>query len=273
MSASEEGRGKTIVVDFSSPNIAKMFHVGHLRSTVLGAALIRVFSHLGYETVGINHLGDWGTQFGKLVVAWRDWGEPERLEASPVSCLHELYVRFHQEAERRPELEDQARTAFRELEAGEPETRALWQKFRDCSLEEFGRIYELLGVEFDSVAGESFYEDKMQAVLDRLDESGLATTSRDALVVDLSDRDLPPLLLRKQDEATLYATRDLAAAMYRYETYGFDKLLYVVGQAQELHFKQVFEVLKRMGFSWADDCEHIMFGWVKFGDQRLEDGD
>ncbi len=266
---SDAGTGQTIVIDYSSPNIAKMFHVGHLRSTLVGAALIRVFGHLGHPTVGVNHIGDWGTQFGKLLVAWDLWGESDRLESHPVEYLYELYVRFHKEAKARPDLEERARDAFRLLETGDPEARKLWQRFRDCSLEEFGRIYSTLGVEFDSFAGESFYEDKMQPVLDRLAQRGLSTTSRDALIVDLSDLDWPPMMLRKQDEATLYATRDLAAAIYRHETYGFHKLLYVVGQAQELHFNQLFEVLRRLGYDWADDCEHVMFGWVKFKDQHL----
>lgn len=264
------GQGKTICIDYSSPNIAKMFHVGHLRSTLIGAALVRVFRHLGHPTVGINHIGDWGTQFGKLLVAYRWWGEEDRLTTQPVEYLYELYVRFHKEAEAKPELEDEARTAFSLLEQGDDEARTLWQKFRDLSLEEFERIYALLGVRFDSTAGEAFYQDKMEGVLELLEQKQLSSTSRDALVVDLSDIDLPPVLLRKQDEATLYATRDLAAAIYRKETYNFYKLLYVVGQAQELHFRQIFEVLRRAGFDWAGDCEHIMFGWVKFKDMHLK---
>lgn len=266
---SRQGEGKTICIDYSSPNIAKMFHVGHLRSTLIGAALIRVFRFLGHPAVGINHIGDWGTQFGKLLVAYRRWGDEARLKSQPVEYLYELYVRFHKESEQAPELEEEARAAFSKLEQGDADARGLWQKFRDYSLEEFDRIYRLLGVEFESTAGEAFYEDKMERVLDLLADKGLSTTSRDALVVDLSDLDLPPVLLRKQDEATLYATRDLAAAIYRKDTYDFDKLLYVVGQSQELHFKQLFEVLRRAGFAWATDCEHVMFGWVKFRDQHL----
>jgi arginyl-tRNA synthetase len=266
--AQTTGGGKTICVDFSSPNIAKMFHVGHLRSTLVGAALVRVFQFLGHPTVGINHLGDWGTQFGKLLVAFRKWGDTEGLKQQPVAYLQGLYVRFHQETT--PEMEAEAREAFRQLESGDQETRTLWQTFRDASTEEFQRIYDRLGVTFDSQAGESFYEDRMQSVIDGLAVRGLSSSSQDALVVDLSDLDMPPLLLRKQDEATLYATRDLAAAIYRHETYGFHKLLYVVGQSQELHFKQLFCVLDRMGYEWAADCEHIPFGWVKFKDQHLK---
>lgn len=266
---SDVGTGKTICIDYSSPNIAKMFHVGHLRSTLIGAALVRAFRHLGYKTVGINHLGDWGTQFGKLLVAFRLWGDEKALQAQPVESLYKLYVRFHAETAQNPQLEDEARKAFKALEQGEESARALWQKFRDYSLEEFNRIYSLLGVTFDSTAGEAFYEDKMAGVLHALEQKKLSVTSHDALIVDLSELDLPPVLLRKKDEATLYATRDLAAAIYRHDTYGFHKLLYVVGQAQELHFKQLFEVLRRMGHAWADDCEHIMFGWVKFQDRHL----
>jgi arginyl-tRNA synthetase len=268
--ASQRGCGRTICLDYSSPNIAKMFHVGHLRSTLIGAALVRTFNHLGHPTVGINHIGDWGTQFGKLLVAFARWGDESRLKERPVEYLYELYVRFHQAADAEPELETQARDAFRRLEAGDAQARDLWQKFRDDSLEEFQRIYALLGVKFDSFAGEAFYEDKMQPVLDGLAAKGLSETSQDALIVNLSDLDLPPLMLRKKDEATLYSTRDLAAAVYRHDTYAFHKMLYVVGQAQELHFKQLFEVLRRMGYAWADDCEHVMFGWVKFKDQHLK---
>lgn len=267
--SSDRGVGKTICIDFSSPNIAKMFHVGHLRSTLIGAALKRVFEHLGHPTVGINHIGDWGTQFGTLLVAYRLWGDEEQLRTRAVACLYDLYVRFHKEAESNPDLREDARAAFRALENGDPDARALWQSFRDCSLKEFQRMYDLLGVSFDSYSGEAFYEDKMQPVLDLLEEKKLSTKSHEALIVDLSDLDIPPMMLRKKDEATLYATRDLAAAKYRQDTYSFDKMLYVVGQAQELHFKQLFTVLERMGYDWAEDCEHIMFGWVKFKDRHL----
>lgn len=267
--SSDRGAEKTICIDFSSPNIAKMFHVGHLRSTLIGAALIRVFRHLGHPTVGINHIGDWGTQFGTLLVAYKLWGDEEELKSRAVAYLYELYVRFHKELESNPDLKEDARTAFRDLENGDADARALWQSFRDYSLEEFQRMYDLLGVTFDSYSGEAFYEDLMQPVLDVLEQKKLSSTSRDALIVDLSDLDIPPMMLRKKDEATLYATRDLAAAKYRHDTYHFDKMLYVVGQAQELHFRQLFTVLERMDYEWAADCEHIMFGWVKFKDQHL----
>lgn len=267
--SSDRGAEKTICIDFSSPNIAKMFHVGHLRSTLIGAALIRVFRHLGHPTVGINHIGDWGTQFGTLLVAYKLWGDEEELKSRAVAYLYELYVRFHKELESNPDLKEDARTAFRDLENGDADARALWQSFRDYSLEEFQRMYDLLGVTFDSYSGEAFYEDLMQPVLDVLEQKKLSSISRDALIVDLSDLDIPPMMLRKKDEATLYATRDLAAAKYRHDTYHFDKMLYVVGQAQELHFRQLFTVLERMDYEWAADCEHIMFGWVKFKDQHL----
>lgn len=266
--ARDLGSGRVICIDFSSPNIAKLFHVGHLRGTLLGAALGRAFRFLGYRVTGINHLGDWGTQFGKLLVAYRNWGDDGELERQAVTHLQDIYVRFHQETN--PALEEEARRAFRDLEAGQPEARRLWELFRSASMAEFQRIYDRLGVTFESQAGESFYEDKMQAVLDRLAQAGLSTRSEDALVVDLTAEELPPLLLRKKDEATLYATRDLAAALYRHETYGFHKLLYVVGQAQELHFRQLFAVLHRLNLDWAGHCEHIPFGWVKFKDQHLK---
>lgn len=266
--ASNVGQGKSVCIDFSSPNIAKLFHVGHLRGTLLGASLGRVFRYLGYSVAGINHLGDWGTQFGKLLVAYRLWGKDAELRDHAVSHLQDIYVRFHQEST--PALEDEARRAFRDLEAGTPEARRLWELFRSASMAEFQRIYDRLGVTFESQAGESFYEDKMQAVLDRLAKAGLSSTSEEALVVDLTPEDLPPLLLKKKDEATLYATRDLAAAFYRHDTYRFHKLLYIVGQAQELHFRQLFAVLRRLNLPWADDCEHIPFGWVKFKDQHLK---
>lgn len=266
--ASSQGQGRTVCIDFSSPNIAKLFHVGHLRGTLLGASLGRAFRFLGYNVVGINHLGDWGTQFGKLMVAFRLWGRADQMQGNAVMYLQELYVRFHQEAD--AAMEDEARRAFRDLEAGEPEARRLWELFRSASLSEFQRIYDRLGVTFESQAGESFYEDKMQAVLDRLAAAHLSSTSEEALVVDLTAEELPPVLLRKKDEATLYATRDLAAVFYRHDTYQFHKLLYVVGQAQELHFRQLFAVLRRLHLSWADDCEHIPFGWVKFKDQHLK---
>jgi arginyl-tRNA synthetase len=266
---SAEGKGKTVVIDFSSPNIAKPFGVGHLRSTVIGNALYRIFDHLGYRVVRVNHLGDWGTQFGKLIVAYKRWGNEADLTAHAIQTLYDLYVRFHSEVETQPELDDEARGWFKRLEEGDTEARAIWQRFRDLSLREFSRIYERLGISFDSQAGESFYEPYLEQTIERIRQTGLATVSDQALIVDLQAYNMPPCLLRKKDEATLYATRDLAAAMYRHETYGFWKMLYVVGADQRLHFQQVFKVLELMGSVWAKDCVHVDFGLIRFNDEKM----
>ena len=266
---STEGVGKTVVVDYSAPNIAKPFGVGHLRSTVIGNALYRIHDHLGYRVIRVNHLGDWGTQFGKLIVAFKRWGNETDMTTHAIQTLYDLYVRFHSEAETHPELEDEARGWFKRLEDGDPEARAIWQRFRDLSLQEFARIYERLGITFDSQAGESFYEPYLDQTIERIQQAGLVSVSDEALIVDLRPYNMPPCLLRKKDEATLYATRDLAAAMYRYETYGFWKMLYVVGADQRLHFQQVFKVLELMGFPWAHDCVHVDFGLIRFHDERM----
>jgi len=266
---STEGVGKTVVVDYSSPNIAKPFGVGHLRSTVIGNALYRIYDHLGYRVMRINHLGDWGTQFGKLIVAFKRWGNEADLTTHAIQTLYDLYVRFHSEVETHPELEDEARGWFKRLEDGDPEARAIWQRFRDLSLQEFARIYERLGISFDSQAGESFYEPYLDSTIERIRQAGLVSVSDEALIVDLRPYNMPPCLLRKKDEATLYATRDLAAAMYRHETYGFWKMLYVVGADQRLHFQQVFKVLELMGFPWAQDCVHVDFGLIRFHDEKM----
>lgn len=266
---SAEGVGKTVVVDYSSPNIAKPFGVGHLRSTVIGNALYRIHDHLGYRVMRINHLGDWGTQFGKLIVAFKHWGNETDLTTHAVQTLYDLYVRFHSEVETHSELEDEARGWFKRLEDGDPEARAIWQRFRDLSLQEFARIYERLGISFDSQAGESFYEPYLDSTIERIRQAGLVSVSDEALIVDLRPYNMPPCLLRKKDEATLYATRDLAAAMYRHETYGFWKMLYVVGADQRLHFQQVFKVLELMGFPWAQDCVHVDFGLIRFHDEKM----
>jgi arginyl-tRNA synthetase len=266
---STEGVGKTVVVDYSSPNIAKPFGVGHLRSTVIGNALYRIHDHLGYRVMRINHLGDWGTQFGKLIVAFKRWGNETDLTTHAIQTLYDLYVRFHSEVETHPELEDEARGWFKRLEDGDPEARAIWQRFRDLSLQEFARIYERLGITFDSQAGESFYEPYLDQTIERIQQAGLVSVSDEALIVDLRPYNMPPCLLRKKDEATLYATRDLAAAMYRHETYGFWKMLYVVGADQRLHFQQVFKVLELMGFPWAQDCVHVDFGLIRFHDEKM----
>jgi arginyl-tRNA synthetase len=266
---STEGVGKTVVVDYSSPNIAKPFGVGHLRSTVIGNALYRIHDHLGYRVMRINHLGDWGTQFGKLIVAFKRWGNETDLTTHAIQTLYDLYVRFHSEVETHPELEDEARGWFKRLEDGDPEAQAIWQRFRDLSLQEFARIYERLGITFDSQAGESFYEPYLDQTIERIRQAGLVSVSDEALIVDLRPYNMPPCLLRKKDEATLYATRDLAAAMYRHEAYGFWKMLYVVGADQRLHFQQVFTVLELMGFPWAKDCVHVDFGLIRFHDEKM----
>lgn len=266
---STEGVGKTVVIDYSAPNIAKPFGVGHLRSTVIGNALYRIHDHLGYRVMRINHLGDWGTQFGKLIVAFKRWGNETDLTTHAIQTLYDLYVRFHSEVETQPELEDEARGWFKRLEDGDPEARAIWQRFRDLSLQEFARIYERLGITFDSQAGESFYEPYLDQTIERIRQAGLVSVSDEALIVDLRPYNMPPCLLRKKDEATLYATRDLAAAMYRHETYGFWKMLYVVGADQRLHFQQVFKVLELMGFPWAQDCVHVDFGLIRFHDEKM----
>jgi arginyl-tRNA synthetase len=266
---SMEGEGKTIVIDYSAPNIAKPFGVGHLRSTVIGNALYRIYDHLGYRVIRINHLGDWGTQFGKLIVAFNRWGNMTDLTGHAIQTLYDLYVRFHTEVEAHPELEDEARGWFKRLEDGDPEARAIWQRFRDLSLQEFSRIYERLGISFDSQAGESFYEPYLEPTIERIRQAGLVSVSDQALIVDLRSYNMPPCLLRKKDEATLYATRDLAAAMYRHDTYDFWKMLYVVGADQRLHFQQVFKVLELMGFPWAKDCVHVDFGLIRFNDEKM----
>ena len=265
---SDDGRGKTVCVDYSSPNIAKPFHVGHLRSTVLGAALIRIFRALGFTVVGINHLGDWGTQFGQILAAFARWGGGPP-EATTVAGLNDLYVRWNRAEKEEPGLRDEARQWFKRLEEGDAEARRLWAAFRQVSLREFDRIYGLLGVTFDAVAGESFYNDKIDAAVHALEAKGLAVASEGALVVPLDELSIPPFIVRKADEATLYGTRDLAAALYRHETYAFDRMLYVVGAPQALHFRQLFGVLERMGCAWWGRCVHVPFGQVLLRGKRL----
>ncbi|PYI56670.1 arginine--tRNA ligase [Paenibacillus flagellatus] len=260
--ASAVGAGKTIVIDFSSPNIAKPFHVGHLRSTVIGNALYRIHRFLGYECVGINHLGDWGTQFGKLITAYKLWGDARQVEEGEIEELTRLYVKFHDEAETKPELEDEARAWFVRLERGDEEALELWRWFKTISYKEFNRIYDLLGVTFDSDAGESFYNDKMGAVVDELKEKGLLEEDQGAFLVRLDEYNMPPALILKKDGATLYHTRDIAAALYRKKTYDFDQAIYVTDYAQNLHFQQWFKVIGLMGYEWADRLHHVAFGRV-----------
>ena len=263
------GEGKTVCVEYSSPNIAKPFHVGHLFTTAIGHSLYKMYKKEGYNTVGINHLGDWGTQFGKLISAYKRWVDEEALEADPIKELLRIYVKFHDEAEKDPLLEDEGRANFKALENGDVEAEALWKRFRDLSLKEFERVYKILGVEFDSYAGEAFYNDKMDVIVNDLKEKKLLVESNGAQVVMLEDYNMPPCIVLKGDGATIYATRDLAAAMYRKKTYDFYKSIYVVGTAQALHFKQVFKVLELAGNEWAKDCVHVGFGLVKFADRKL----
>ena len=260
--STNQGQGRNVVIDLSSPNIAKPFSMGHLRSTVIGNAIAYIMEKLGYKPVRINHLGDWGTQFGKLIVAYRLWGDEEKVKEAPIMELLSLYVRFHEEAEKDPSLEDQGREWFKKLEDGDPEALHLWKWFREESLKEFIKIYDLMNVSFDSTNGEAFYNDKMDRVVKLLEEKGLLVESEGALVVNLDEYDLPACLIKKSDGATLYATRDLAAALYRYETYNFAKALYVVGNEQRLHFQQLFKVLEKMGFAWAADMHHVPFGMM-----------
>lgn len=262
--SSEFGEGKTVIVEYSSPNIAKPFHVGHLFTTVIGNSLSRIFKFQGFHTERINHLGDWGTQFGKLISGYERWVDKEKLQKSPIEELNRIYVKFHEEAEKDPSLDDEARQHFKNLEDGKEYEYNLWKEFRELSLMVFERVYRELGVEFDSYAGESFYGDKMDEVVDILEEKGILTESNGAKVVMLDDYNMPPTIIKKADGATIYATRDLAAAIYRKRTYDFHKNIYVVGTPQALHFKQVFKTLSLAGFEWADDCVHVGFGLVKF---------
>lgn len=256
------GAGKNIVVDFSSPNIAKPFSMGHLRSTVIGNALSTIAEKCGYNVTKINHLGDWGTQFGKLIVAYKKWGNESSVKENPIEELLSLYVKFHTEAELNPLLDEEARSWFLKLEEGNEEAEALWKWFRDESLKEFTKIYRLLDVTFDSYQGEAFYNDKMDRTVEELKKLELLTKSEGAEVVNLEDDHLPPCLIKKSDGATLYATRDLTAAVYRYENYNFEQAIYVVGQEQGLHFKQVFIVLEKMGYSWTKGLKHVPFGFI-----------
>lgn len=266
---SKIGKGKTVLVEYSSPNIAKPFHIGHLFSTAVGNSLARIYKFLGYDVQSLNHLGDWGTQFGKLISAYKRWGDPKTIEKDPINELLKIYVKFHEEAEKHPELEDEAREYFKKLEDGDAETTELWKYFKDQSLVEFKRVYDMLGVSFDSYNGEAFYSDKMDEVVDILREKGLLTESEGAQVVDLSDMNMPPCIILKSDGATIYATRDIAAALYRHRTYNFDKNIYVVGLPQSLHFRQIFETMKRAGWEWSKDCVHVGFGLVKLPGKNM----
>ncbi|MET3633587.1 arginine--tRNA ligase [Streptococcus porcorum] len=264
------GQGKNVAIDMSSPNIAKPFSIGHLRSTVIGDSLSNIFKKLGYHTVRINHLGDWGKQFGMLIVAYKKWGDQKAVEENPISELLKLYVRINEEAKEHPELDDEARDWFRKLENGDEEALNLWQWFRDESLVEFNRLYKELDVKFDSYNGEAFYNDKMDEIVELLEEKGLLEESEGAQVVNLEKYGIEhPALIKKSDGATLYITRDLAAALYRKRQYDFAKAIYVVGQEQSAHFKQLKAVLKEMDYDWSEDITHVAFGLVTKEGKKL----
>ncbi|MGN0807930.1 MAG: arginine--tRNA ligase [Candidatus Coproplasma sp.] len=263
--SSSLGEGKTICIDYSSVNIAKPFHIGHLSTTVIGGALYKIYSFLGYNVVGINHLGDYGTQFGKLICAYKKWGDKDEVERGGIHAINDLYVRFNNEAT--PEMEVEAREYFRLIESGDKEANEIFEWFKSLTLEYVNKIYKRLGVKFDSYNGERFYSDKMQPVIDELQSKGLLKESEGAKIVDLEAYGMPPCLILRSDGASLYATRDLAAAFYRKNTYDFDKCLYVVAYQQNLHFKQIFKVLELMGKDWAKDMVHVAYGMVS-----LEDG-
>ncbi len=266
------GEGKNVIIEFSSPNIAKPFHVGHAFTTILGNSLSNIYSRLGYNVIRFNHLGDYGTQFGKLITAYRLWGDEAAMQENPIDELTRIYVKFHDECkvspEKEKELEDTARDNFRKLEEGEAEEVALWQRFRDLSLQVFEKTYNRMGIKFDNYNGESFYSPMIPSVVKMLEDKGLLEESEGAKVVKLDDEGLPPCLVVKSDGTTIYASRDLAAVLYRHEEYNFYKNIYVVGLPQQLHFRQVFAVLKKAGYDFADDCVHVGFGLLKFKDNR-----
>jgi len=266
---SNYGQEKNIVIDYSSPNVAKPFHVGHLRSTVIGNALYNIFNCIGFKSIGINHLGDWGTQFGKLIVAYKNWGNKEAVEKDDVKELSRIYVKFHEEAEKNTDLDDEARGWLVKMQEGDKEALDLWKWFVEISMKEFERIYKRLNIKFDYYTGESFYNDKMAAVVDEIREKGLLVESEGARVVDLEEYNMPPCLILRRDGGTLYPTRDISAAIYRKKTYDFDKCLYITALDQKLHFAQWFKVLELMGYKWSSDLVHIPFGLVSLGDGKL----
>ena len=263
---SDFGKGRTVIVEYSSTNIAKPFHIGHIRSTVIGNAIYKLYEEIGFKVIRINHLGDYGTQFGKMIVAYRLWGNEEKLKENPIKELLAYYTKFHEEADKKPGLLDEARETFLKLESGSKEEVELWKKFRELSLKEFNRVYDMLGIKFDSYNGESFYSDKMQRFIDELKEKNLLIKSEGAQIVDLGEN-MAPAMITKSDGSSLYITRDIAAAVYRKETYDFYKCIYVVASQQNLHFEQWKKVLKLMGYEWEKDCIHVPFGLVS-----LEDG-
>lgn len=264
------GNQENVVIDYSSPNIAKPFHVGHLRSTVIGNSLYKIYKFLGYNPIGINHLGDWGTQFGKMICAYKKWGNDDEIKKEPIKTLQKLYVKFHEEAEQNPDLEDEGRKWFKKLENNDSEAKKIWKWFVELSLEEFNRIYELLDVKFDYNTGESFYEDKMEDAIELMKDKRVLTESEGALVVDLEKFDMPPCLIVKSDGTTIYATRDITAALYRHKEFDFKKAIYITDYAQNLHFKQWFKVIELMGYDWAGDLVHTPFGRVSTEEGKLQ---
>ena len=267
--ADDSGKGRTITIDYSSINIAKRFHIGHLSTTMIGASLKRIYEFFGYNVVGINHLGDWGTQFGKMIAAYKRWGDHDTVVRGGVDEMVKLYVRFNSEAKENPELNDEGRAWFKAIEDGNEEALEIFNWFKEVTLKDAERVYDILGVKFDSYAGESFYNDKMQPVIDELKEKNLLVEDQGAQIVDLKDYNMPPAIILRSDGATLYATRDLAAMKYRHETYDFYKNLYVVAYQQDLHFRQLFKVAELLGWDWAKGCEHVNFGMVSYEGQTL----
>ncbi len=267
--ASDAGRGQTVLIDYSSINIAKRFHIGHLSSTMIGHALSQLYRFNGYDVVSINHLGDWGTQFGKMISAYKKWGDKETVEKGGVDEMVKLYVRFDRESADDSALADEGRAWFKKIEAGDPEALEIFDWFKAVTLKDAARVYDMLGVSFDSYAGEAFYNDKMDPVVEELSEKGLLSDSDGAKIVDLEPYGMPPCLILKRDGATLYATRDLAAALYRKKTYDFAKCLYVVAYQQDLHFRQLFKVIDLMGYDWYKDMEHVSFGMVSYEGETL----
>lgn len=263
------GSNKTICMDYSSPNIAKNFHVGHLRTTIIGNSLYKIHEKLGYKVVRINHLGDWGTQFGKLIVAYKKWSSKEQVEKKGIEELLDIYVKFNAEAEKEPELMDEARAWFVKMEQGDEEALSIWKWFKDISMVEFERVYDILGMSFDSYLGESFYRDKVPALVEILKEKNLLVESQGANVIDLSQYDMPPCMITKKDGSSIYHSRDIAAVLYRKEKYNFDKCLYVTGLEQSLHFKQVFKAIEIMGFDWYKGLVHIPYGLVSLEGAKL----
>ncbi|MDO5037657.1 MAG: arginine--tRNA ligase [Tissierellia bacterium] len=263
------GQDRPVVVEYSSPNIAKPFHIGHIRTTVIGDAIERIYKFLGYKTIAVNHLGDYGTQFGMMIEAYKRWGEPEVIEKNPIPELVKLYVRINQEAKEEPELLDRSRDWFRRLENKDPEAVHLWEYFRELSLKEFERVYGILDISFDSYKGESFYSDLMPQVVQEMKEKEVLEEDQGALIVNLEDYNLPPAIIIKRDGSTIYITRDITTAMYRKKTYDFYKNIYVVGSQQNLHFKQLFAILDKMGHKWAEDCVHVPFGMVSLEEGTL----